>query len=73
LHGDKRKGDPDQNVFDIMTGVAIALFVKLLEPLEKKELYYYSTLENKIMDRELKYGFLLANDVATVKWTILER
>lgn len=72
LHGDKRKGDLDDNVFDILTGVSIALFVKLSEPLEQKELYYYSTLEKKIMDRELKYGFLFGNDINTLQWTKLE-
>jgi len=68
LHGNKRKGEPDENVFDIMAGVAIALFVKFPEPLDQKEVYYYSTLENKIMDRELKYGVLLANDISNLNW-----
>ena len=68
LHGNKLKGDPDENVFDIMAGVNIALFVKLEKPLKEKEVYYYSTLDKGITDRELKYGFLLANNVSDVDW-----
>ena len=68
LHGNKRRGEPDENVFDIMAGVNIALFIKLPEPLIEKEIYYYSTLDNRITDRELKYGFLLANNVHDLQW-----
>lgn len=72
LHGNKRRGDPDQNVFDVMVGVSIVLFVKLPEKPEKKEIYYYSTLEKGLMDRELKYGFLLGNDIQSIEWRILK-
>ena len=72
LHGNKRKGDPDENVFDIMAGVSIAIFVKLPESLEEKEVYYYSTLEKGLTDRELKYGFLLGNNIESVQWNKLE-
>ena len=68
LHGNLTKGEPDENVFDIRPGVSIALFLKLPEPLDKKEVYYYSTLKNRIMDREIKYGFLLANSIDSIKW-----
>lgn len=68
LHGNSRKNEPDDNVFDIQEGVSIALFLKLPEPLNEKEVYYYSTLDNEIMDREIKYGILLANDVNTIPW-----
>jgi predicted helicase len=68
LHGNSRKNEPDENVFDIQEGVSIVLFVKLQEPLDEKEVYYYSTLDNKMMDREIKYGVLLANDVSSIPW-----
>ncbi len=68
LHGNKRKGDPDENVFDIMAGVNISLFIKLPEPLERKEVYYYSTIEKGLMKREDKYEFLLNNDVSNIDW-----
>lgn len=68
LHGNKRRLETDENVFDVMVGVNIALFVKFKEPKEKK-VYYYSTMDNKIPDRETKYSVLLANDVSTMPWT----
>ena len=69
LHGDKNKGEPDDNVFDIKQGVSIALFIKLKDSLENKEFYYFSTLDNTIMDRELKYMFLLSdNHINGIQW-----
>jgi predicted helicase len=72
LHGNKRKKEPDENVFDVMVGVNIALFVKFKEPSDEKKVYYYSTLDNNILDRETKYGILLANDVSSLPWTELK-
>jgi predicted helicase len=72
LHGNIRRGDPDQNVFDVMVGVSIVLFVKLPKKLETKEVYYFSTLENDLMKREEKYDFLLENDVSTLDWNIIK-
>ncbi|TMS41321.1 MAG: hypothetical protein FGO69_08685 [Methanobacterium sp.] len=71
LHGNKRKFEPDENVFDIQAGVNIALFIKLQNPLKDKEIYYYSTLTNNLTDRELKYGFLLGNSIDTINWEVL--
>ena len=62
LHGNKGRGEPDENVFDVMAGVSIVLFIKLPKT-KKKEIYYYSTLENNLNDREIKYGVLLGNTV----------
>jgi predicted helicase len=71
LHGNSRKGENDENVFDIMVGVSIALFVKLEKPLKEKEVYYYSTLKNNFIKREDKTSFLLENNINNVKWTKL--
>jgi predicted helicase len=68
LHGNKRRLEPDENVFDVMVGVNIALFVKLQNPLDEPKLHYYSTLDNNISDRETKYGMLLANSVSSLDW-----
>jgi len=68
LHGNKLKEEPDDNVFDIMVGVSIVLFIKLPKKSENPTINYYSTMDNGLMDRELKYGFLLANDVSSLTW-----
>jgi len=72
LHGNKKKGEKDENVFDIVAGVSISLFVKLPNSLENKEVFYYSTLENSINSREEKYDFLLKEYVSSVKWNKLD-
>jgi len=74
LHGNARKkettpdGNPDENVFDIMQGVAIGLFVK--EP-GKSGLarIYHADLWGK---RENKYSWLLGNGVETIEWEELK-
>ena len=40
LHGDVKKGDGDQNVFEIMQGVSIALMIKTSNSAELGEVYY---------------------------------
>lgn len=73
LHGDSRKGEKspdgsvDENVFDIMQGVAIAIFVKHGNS-SKKEVNYYDLYGA----RELKNKFLIENDIATVDWQKLQ-
>lgn len=59
LHGNAIKKEGDQNVFDIRVGVCISIFIKLEKrlPLDKKELYYYSSLENQWISREQKFDF----------------
>ena len=70
LHGNKRKREPDENVFDIQQGTAIGIFVKDgSKKGEFAEVYYYSTLEDeKLLKREEKFGFLEENSVESVKW-----
>jgi hypothetical protein len=73
LHGNSRKrertpeGGPDENVFDIQQGVAIALFVK--EPgVSGPAKVYHADLWG---EREGKYNALRESDVETIEWTQL--
>ncbi|MGC8483926.1 MAG: N-6 DNA methylase, partial [Thermodesulfobium sp.] len=69
LHGNSNKREKDENVFGIMVGVAIALFVKLDKPAKEKEVYYYSITEDgKLIKREEKFDFLLKHDYSNVDW-----
>jgi len=72
LHGSAKKnetapdGSPDQNVFDIMQGVSINIFVKT-DKKTKNELgkVLYHEYYGK---REGKYDLLIDNDVKSIKW-----
>lgn len=70
LHGDKRKkettptGEGDENVFDIMQGVAIGIYSKP-EHQKTPKLRYHDLWG----DRASKYEFLDRNDVNSVAWT----
>ncbi len=70
LHGSSRIGETspdgsiDENVFDIMQGVSISIFIKKEKKDKKCSLYYYD-LYGKRGD---KYEFLEAHDVETVNW-----
>ena len=75
LHGNSKKketapdGSLDQNVFDIMQGVSINLFVKTGK--EKKEelgQVYHFDLYGK---RDYKYNFLIDNSVKTIEYKII--
>jgi len=76
LHGNAKKketaldGSVDQNVFDIMQGVSINIFVKTGEK-KKKELgnVFHSELFGK---RDVKYANLSENTINSVKWYVLE-
>ena len=76
LHGNAKKkevcpdGSADQNVFDIMQGVSINLFVKTGKK-KKNEIgqIFHSDLYGK---RELKYDFLNLNSLKSVEWNKLE-
>ncbi|MFK5976147.1 MAG: N-6 DNA methylase [Sulfurovum sp.] len=72
LHGNSIKKEGDKNVFDIMVGVSISIFVKHKKPLKEKKLYYYSTLENKLISREEKLNFLEQNSLESINWKELE-
>ncbi|MBP6183046.1 type ISP restriction/modification enzyme [Flavobacterium sp.] len=76
LHGNAKKkevcpdGSPDQNVFDIMQGVSINIFVKTGNK-KKTELgqIFHSNLQGK---REFKYETLNANTIQSLEWKQLE-
>ncbi|WP_338815533.1 hypothetical protein V9L05_23410 (plasmid) [Bernardetia sp. Wsw4-3y2] len=76
LHGNSKKketladGTPDQNVFDIMQGVSINIFVKTGEK-QKNELakiFHFDLMGN----RELKFDFLEQNSLKSIKWKTLK-
>jgi predicted helicase len=76
LHGSTKKketcsnGSPDQNVFDIMQGVSINLFVKTGK--KKKNTMgqvFYADLQGK---REVKYDFMNVNSLQSIEWQQLE-
>ena len=76
LHGNAKKkevcpdGSADQNVFDIMQGVSINIFVKTGNK-KKSELgqVFHSNLQGK---REFKYEKLNANTIQSFEWKLLE-
>jgi predicted helicase len=76
LHGNAKKkevckdGSPDQNVFDIMQGVSINIFVKTGNK-KKNELgqVFHSNLQGK---REFKYETLNSNTIQSFEWKQLE-
>ncbi|KHL80571.1 N-6 DNA methylase [Helicobacter pylori] len=69
LHGNTRKkektpqGAKDENVFNIMQGVSINLFVKKAQA-TKKKIFYYDVYG----ERAEKYAFLAQNDLNSVEW-----
>lgn len=71
LHGNTRKkekapdGSKDDNVFDIMQGVSINIFIKQNSKAKNTKLYYYD-LYGKRKD---KYEFLYENDLNSIQWT----
>ncbi len=76
LHGNAKKketcpdGSPDQNVFDIMQGVSINIFVKTGKR-KKNELgkaFHYDLFGK----REMKYEFLNKNSLKSTSWNILQ-
>jgi len=76
LHGNAKKkevcpdGSADQNVFDIMQGVSINIFVKTGNK-KKSELgqVFHSNLQGK---REFKYETLNSNTIQSFEWKQLE-
>ncbi|GAA8279813.1 DNA methyltransferase [Helicobacter pylori] len=69
LHGNARKkektpqGTDDENVFDIMQGVSINLFVKKVQTTKQKIRYY-----DVYGQRAEKYAFLAQNDLNSIEW-----
>ena len=76
LHGNSKKkevcsdGSPDNNVFDIMQGVSINIFVKTGKK-KKDELgqVLHYDLQGK---RQFKYDFLNENSIKSLKWNKLK-
>jgi very-short-patch-repair endonuclease len=76
LHGNAKKkevcpdGSPDQNVFDIMQGVSINIFVKTDKKKENTsgEVFHFD-LYGK---RDFKYNFFNDNSISSLKWNELE-
>jgi hypothetical protein len=76
LHGNAKKkevspdGSADQNVFDIMQGVSISIFIKTGKK-KTTELgqIFHSSLYGK---REFKYDFLNDNSIKKIDWSKLE-
>nr|WP_279592226.1 type ISP restriction/modification enzyme [Helicobacter pylori] len=73
LHGNARKkeetpqGAKDENVFNIMQGVSINLFVKKAQATKQKilqKIYYYDVYGQ----RAEKYAFLAQNDLNSIEW-----
>ncbi|MFP6177224.1 N-6 DNA methylase [Helicobacter pylori] len=69
LHGNARKkeetpqGAKDENVFNIMQGVSINLFVKKAQT-TKQKIHYYDVYGQ----RAEKYAFLAQNDLDSIEW-----
>ncbi|MFP6340075.1 type ISP restriction/modification enzyme [Helicobacter pylori] len=69
LHGNARKkektpqGAKDENVFNIMQGVSINLFVKKAQT-TKQKIFYYDVYGQ----RAEKYDFLAQNDLNSIEW-----
>ncbi|WP_183030456.1 type ISP restriction/modification enzyme [Helicobacter pylori] len=69
LHGNARKkeetpqGATDENVFNIMQGVSINLFVKKAQA-TKPKIHYYDVYG----ERAEKYAFLAQNDLDRIEW-----
>lgn len=74
LHGNAKKkethpdGSADQNVFDIMQGVSINIFVKKSKSKKLGEVKHFD-LYGK---RDIKYSFLKENSISSINWTLLE-
>lgn len=76
LHGNSRKketspdGSVDKNVFDIMAGVSINIFIKTEQHKSKKlGQIYHTDLYGK---RDIKYHYLDNNSMSTINWQLLE-
>jgi predicted helicase len=76
LHGNAKKkevcpdGSPDQNVFDIMQGVSINIFVKTGKKKPKElGIINHFDLQGK---RDFKYNFLNENILKSIEWNVLD-
>jgi predicted helicase len=75
LHGNSKKkettpeGGVDQNVFDIMQGVSINIFIKKKSKSKQLAEVYHYDLYGK---RDIKYEFLDNNSVKSIEWEKLK-
>jgi predicted helicase len=76
LHGNAKKkelsedGSPDKNVFDIMVGVSINIFVKT--GTKKRSELAQVFIEDLKGKRESKYDYLNKNDLSSISWKLVE-
>jgi predicted helicase len=83
LHGNSKKKEvcpdraPDKNVFDIQQGVAIGIFIKYQNSLQKLATVYHADLwgAREIYENQQlvggKYHWLAENDLSSTHWEIL--
>lgn len=75
LHGNTRKkettpsGDKDDNVFDIMQGVSINIFIKTTQDSKDLAKLYHAELYGK---RKEKYNFLYQHTLDSIEWKELD-
>lgn len=69
LHGNSLKKEPCKNIFNICVGVCIIILVKYPESTIEKNVFYYSALENGILERSKKLE-LLERDVEYKKLNV---
>lgn len=75
LHGNYHKNDispdgsKDENVFDIMQGVSINIFIKRRNSVDKPATVYHYDLFGA---RKGKYDFLLKSTIKTIPWNIIQ-
>ena len=75
LHGNNRKnetapdGSKDENVFDIMQGVSINIFVKKPKTEDRPAAVHHYDLYGLRKD---KYAFLSENTLSSIKWNIVQ-
>jgi predicted helicase len=78
LHGNARKGETDKNIFDIMVGVSISIFIKHQSVYDipkycngnllLKKVFYYSVLADNIITRNEKLNFLETKTLSSIKY-----
>ncbi|MDR0525427.1 MAG: N-6 DNA methylase [Spirochaetaceae bacterium] len=74
LHGNSRKkegspdGGKDENVFDIMQGVSINIFIKTNREKRKCKIYHHDVYGT----RKTKYKFLHENTLKSITWRVLK-
>ncbi len=74
LHGNAKKkevcpdGSPDKNVFDIMQGVSINIFVKKIKSKTPAKILHHELFGT----RQFKYNFLSNNNLKSINWKKLK-